>query len=703
MRRRSAPQKRRPSRTRTVRGRQRKGAAPVDLLDALPDAAVVLDRASGETLRLNERARRYREIFGERFVTACDELSQQSGDIHLSAPGLSDVWLRRHDVPIEFLGRRATLILMHDATALHDAKRALHESERRYAMVAYGANDGLWEWDLVRNKMYLSPRWKAMLGCSEEEVGESPNEWFVRIHPEDLERVQRRIDEHLKDGSSNFEVEYRMLHKDGAYRWILTRGLTVRGQDGTSLLMAGSQSDITERRDAQEQLVRKAFYDPLTSLPNRALFMDRLHCAVERTRRSTHYQFAVLFIDLDRFKVVNDSLGHLVGDQLLVQIARRLEKGLRTVDTFARLGGDEFAIILDDIRSANDARFIANRIKKEFQRPFRIGEMTIHSSASIGIALSAEGYNSDEDLLREADMAMYRAKAKGKGRYQIFDAALLSSEINLLHLENDLRLAMEREEFRLHYQPIVELATRDVVAFEALLRWLHPRRGLVSPADFIPVAEETGLIVGIGSWVLDEACRQMREWAAEFVERPGLSVSVNLSSKQLANLGLGDHVTRALEATSLEASRLKLEITESVLVEDSQTTARLLGQFKQMGIEVLIDDFGTGYSSLSYLHSFPVDTLKIDRSFIAKMTADDRKNREIVRSTISLAHNLGLRVVAEGVETEEQAQLLTDFGCDFAQGWYFSKPVEAERVPELLASPAGPPLAAVAAVSEAVS
>jgi diguanylate cyclase (GGDEF)-like protein/PAS domain S-box-containing protein len=668
------PRYRRTRRRREAADRE----AALGWLEASPDAAFVRAREGRELRPVNRSARQLVAAFGPEVArlargAAGREVVVGSGDAE-------------RVLEVSAGGRAARLVLLRDVTALRRAERALAESERRHALVAFGANDGLWEWDLVANRMYLSARWKAMLGHAEEEVGASPNEWFIRVHPDDLERVQQRIETHLCGSDPNFEIEYRILHKDGGYLWVLTRGTTVRGADGEVLMMAGSQSDISERRDAQEQLVRKAFYDSLTGLPNRALFMDRLHVAVERARRHPRQGFAVLFVDVDRFKVVNDSLGHLVGDELLVQIARRLEKALRGTDTFARLGGDVFAIILDAAASADEARRVATRIKKELDRPFAIGEYTIHSSASIGIALAHRGCLSPEDLLREADTAMYRAKAKGAGQYQIYDAAAHSNELDLLHLENDLRSALERDEFVLHYQPIVSIGTGEVAGFEALLRWEHPTRGLVPPGAFIPVAEDTGLIVPIGAWVLREACRQMREWEERYPHLSGLSVSVNVSSRQFAQPGLVECVKKALAGASLGASRLKLEITESALVQDPAVAARLLERLTEMGVQLLIDDFGTGYSSLSYLHTFPIDALKIDRAFIARMGEANGKDLEIVRSTVSLAHNIGLAVIAEGVETEDQLERLRHLGCEFAQGWYYARALDAPGAEAMLAS-----------------
>ncbi len=652
----------------------------------MPDPVFVRRAGRGRGAAVNEAARALVAAMGaDVFTHLKDAAPGTTTEISIRDASGAELVFDRITNEIRVGPTKLVVTVLRDLSALRDAERCRRESEQRYALVAYGANDGLWEWDLLSNRMYLSPRWKAMLGYEESEIGDSPNEWFVRVHVDDLDRVRRHIDAGIADGAPNFEVEYRMLHKDGSYLWMLTRGMTVRAGDGDAIMMAGSQSDITERRDAQEQLVRKAFYDSLTDLPNRSLFMDRLRVSVERARRYPSYTFAVLFIDLDRFKVVNDSLGHLVGDQLLVQIARRLEKGLRGSDTFARLGGDEFAIILDGIETPNDARLVADRIKLELVRPFTIGEHSVHSTASIGIALGSEVYSSPEDLLREADLAMYRAKANGRAGYTIYDPASHTDEVDLLHLENDLRHALERGELELHYQPIVSMAADEILGYEALLRWNHPQRGLVPPGAFIAMAEETGLILPIGDWVLAEACRQMKEWEVKFPYASDLTVSVNLSSRQFAQKGLFESIRRALEKTELNPHRLKLEITESALVADPALAERLLTRLRDLGIELFIDDFGTGYSSLSYLHTFPISGLKIDRSFVARMGDDNGKDREIIRSTISLAHNLDLEVVAEGVETLEQVDQLQRLGCELAQGWYYSRALDAKRAEKALA------------------
>ncbi len=563
------------------------------------------------------------------------------------------------------------------------AETALRISEERYALAARAANDGLWDWDLVNDKIYFSARWKSMLGFEEQEVPSRPAEWFERVHPEDIDRVRAAVAAHLDGTTAHFENEYRMLHKNGSWRWVLCRGLAVRDDGERATRMAGSQSDVTHRKLAEEQLAHRAFYDPLTNLPNRALFIDRLRQALRRASRRKDYLFAVLFLDVDRFKNVNDSLGHMAGDRLLVMIARRLELSLRPGDTVARLGGDEFTVLLDDIRDVTDATRVADRIQRELEMPFNVGGQELFTSASIGIALSATGYERPEDILRDSDTAMYKAKSQGKARHAMFDTGMHERAVVLLQMEADLRRAIERSELRVHYQPIVSLETGRIAGVEALARWQHPVRGLVSPAEFIPMAEETGLIMPIGRWVLVEACRQMALWRDLFGASHPLEVAVNLSGRQLALPDLVSQIGEVLRESGLEPSRLRLEITESVVMEHPEVVSTMLQELRQLGVKLSIDDFGTGYSSLAYLQRFPADTLKIDRSFVSPMGSRG-ENSEIARTIVTIGHNLGMRVVAEGVETAEQLAHLRSLACEGAQGYFISKPLSSEDASQLI-------------------
>lgn len=432
-------------------------------------------------------------------------------------------------------------------------------------------------------------------------------------------------------------------------------------------------------RQSEARLSHEALHDALTGLPNRSLFMDRLARALERARRYNGYGFAVLFLDLDGFKVVNDSLGHALGDRLLIGIAQRLTDGLRAADTVARLGGDEFVILLENVRETADAIAAAERVLQQLAHPFELDESRVFISASIGVVTSSLGHVRADDVLRDADIAMYHAKSLGKARYAVFDAHMHTRAVQRLSLESELRDAIERQEFYLNYQPILDLQRQRISGFEALLRWRHPVRGNVPPGDFIPVAEETGLIVPIGQWVLHEACRQLVEWQAHLGCDPLLTVSVNLSALQFKQANLAQQVADALAMTGLSAQCLKLEITESAIMEDAQSAIAMLNQLRALGVQVQIDDFGTGYSSLSYLHRFPVDTLKIDRSFIRRIGVDG-DNMEIVRTIIALAHDLGMSVIAEGLETPEQLERLTRLACEQGQGYLISRPLDVEQV-----------------------
>ena len=577
--------------------------------------------------------------------------------------------------PLRYREKKAIQVVVRDMTERRRAELALRESEERYALAARGSNDGLWDWHLLTNQVYYSARWKAMLGYGEAEVGTSLDEWLKRVHAEDVARLKAQIDAHVDGAAPQLEVEHRVLHKDGGYRWMLCRGVAVRDAAGKAYRMAGSLSDITERKVAEDQILHDAFHDSLTGLPNRALFRDLLGRSLGRAQRRIDYRFAVLFIDLDRFKVVNDSLGHSVGDELLRAITRRIERCVRPGDTVARLGGDEFTILVDDIGNASDATRVADRIQRELTQPFNLSGHEVFTSASIGIALSASGYDAADDLLRDADIAMYRAKALGKARYEVFDTAMHARAKALLELETDLRRAIERGELRLYYQPVVSTETGRIAGFEGLVRWQHPQRGLIGPAAFVPIAEETGLIIPIGRWVLGEACRQMRQWQERFPVLGDLTISVNLSGKQFAQARLVEDVSQALRDSGLAPGRLRLEITESVVMENAPSAMAMIDQLRALDVKIDIDDFGTGYSSLSYLQRFSLDNLKIDRSFVSNIVSDRGENAEIVRTIVTLAQHLGMGAVAEGVETPDQLRLLRELGCQRVQGFLFAEPV----------------------------
>ena len=565
------------------------------------------------------------------------------------------------------------------------ADDALRESEERFALAARGVNDGLWDWDLVNDSIFYSPRWKSMLGFGERDVGDSPREWLDRIHPDDRPPFRRHLDAHLAGDTEQLEFEHRMRNARGQYLWVLARGVAVRDRSGRPYRMAGSQTDITARKRAEHQLQHDALHDGLTGLANRVLFMDRLACALADLQRQATPHFAVLFFDLDRFKNVNDSLGHTLGDKLLVGIARRLEHFLRPGDTVARLGGDEFAILLHRVETASGAIHVAERIQEILNMNFSIDSHDVFVTASIGIAHSATGYLNPEEILRDADIAMYRAKAGGKARYEIFDRDMHQSAVALLKLETELRQAVQREEFLMHFQPIVSLSHGRIVGFEGLVRWQHPERGLVSPSQFIAVAEETGLIVPMGWWVLRESCRQTREWQLRFPSDPPLWVSVNMSGKLFMKKKMVDRLCGILEETGLEPPSLRIEVTENVVMDHADVAIRNLMELRALGVQLSIDDFGTGYSSLSYLQRFHYDELKIDRSFVSRL-GQVGDSRAIVETILSLANNLGIGVVAEGIETAEQVDRLRKMDCPHGQGYWFSRPLTASAATELIAA-----------------
>ena len=567
----------------------------------------------------------------------------------------------------------------------------LRESNERYMLAVEGAADGLWDWDLKTNRIYFSPRWKAMLGYQDKEIKGHPDEWLQRIHNEDLAQFRVALASHVQGYSQHFECEYRIQHKDGTYRWTLARGLAVRDASGKAYRMAGSQTDITSRKQSEEQLQFDAFHDTLTGLTNRALFLDRLGRAIEHTHRHPEVHFAVLFLDLDRFKVINDSLGHSLGDQLLSACARKLEDCVRTVDTVSRFGGDEFVLLLEDVKSEQDVLDVATRIQHDLQDPIDLDGHQVVISASIGIVFSSLGYDDSDNLLRDADIAMYQAKMLGKACHVLFETGMRQRMIHRLELENDLRKALENQagqnpniqELQVYYQPIVSLGNWKITGFEALVRWKHPRRGLIPPKEFIPVAEETGLIHSLGLWVMRQSCQQMRQWQIQYPHDPPLTIHVNVSGKQFGQPDFVDQIQRLLAETGLEPRYLNLEITESLFVENDERFNEMLRRLCSLGVELQIDDFGTGYSSFSYLQRLPVSTIKIDSTFIANMKTGNN-HAEIVRSIVTLARSLGMSAIAEGVESQDQMTQLQALECGYGQGYFISRPAPGAVGQEIL-------------------
>lgn len=555
----------------------------------------------------------------------------------------------------------------------------LKHSEERYALAARGANDGLWDWDLTGEKVFYSFRWKAMLGYEENDISSKPDEWFKRVHPSDIDQLQVDIGAHLQGATDHFENEYRIRHRDGSYKWVLSRGLAVRDDFGQATRFVGSQTDIHERKNAEQRLLHDAFHDNLTGLPNRSLFIDRVNQGFARKER-----IAVLFMDLDRFKYVNDTMGHKAGDELLIVLARRLERCCRAGDTTARFGGDEFTILLTNVQDDQEVQNFANRLLQEVGELVTINGHEIFPTLSIGIAISSDGhYTRAEELIRDADIAMYKAKENGKGCFALFDEAMRSEAVSMFKLEANLRRAIERQEILLYYQPIVDLKTGYIAGFEALMRWDNPNHGIVSPDEFIPLAEETKLIVPLGQWALRQACIELAHWLRLFPDRPKFFMTVNVSGKQLEGRDFTQDLLPVLNETAIEASLLKLEVTETIIMDDPDAAEAMLRHIKSLGVNLAIDDFGTGYSSLSYLHRFPFDTLKIDKSFVEKML-ESEKHFDTVKIITMLASSLGMNVVAEGVEDERALGKLRELGCTYGQGYLFSRPVTSDKIIKML-------------------
>ena len=552
--------------------------------------------------------------------------------------------------------------------------QSLRESEERYQLAAHGSNDGIWDWAVDSETIFLSPRWRAIIGLEASAEGTLWSSWFTRVHPDDLQRLRDELDKHVKGELTQFENEHRLLHKDGTWRWVLARGTAVRGPDGRATRVAGSLTDVTQARSR----------DPLSGLPNRLLFLDRLERAFVRRRKSNSV-FAVLFLDLDRFKLVNDSLGHDAGDELLVEVSRRLEKCVRGADTVARLGGDEFTFLLEDVQTAEGATRVARRILEALASPVPLRGREVYVSASIGIALLDQRYHRPEELVRDADAAMYRAKESGRGRYVIFDEAMHARAAEQLRMETELRRALEGDEFEVHYQPVLSMDGRVVKGFEALVRWRHAE-GLRSPDKFIPMAEETGLVVQLDRLVLKAACTQVRRWHAAFPRTPPFFISVNASRK---NLALGDWpevVASVLKETGFPPALLCLELTEASISDNAAHVTDQLERLRAQGVQLVMDDFGTGYSSLGFLHHLPFTGLKVDRSFVSRL-GEGPQALEMVTAIVSLARGLKLEVTAEGVETEAQRVELEKLRCELAQGYMFARPAPASAVELLLAKP----------------
>ena len=552
-------------------------------------------------------------------------------------------------------------------------------SDDRFAVAWQGTGDGVFDWDLRADRLWLSNGWLELVGL--KQASGAPADWLERIHASDREAVQTAMRAHLAAGSGRFESEHRLRHEDGNWRWVLARAKAVRDPDGKAIRLCGSMMDVTERRAAADRVVHDALHDPLTGLPNRAMFLDLIKRCFARTRRRESYAFAVLFLDLDHFKSVNDGLGHAAGDDLLIQTTRRLQTCLREGDTLARMGGDEFTVLVDDVKGVVDAEAVAERIRQATALPFHIGTHEVFSTVSVGISISSPAYGRHEDLLLDADTAMYRAKAQGRARCVVFDGNVRERAPQLLDLETDLRNALQRQEFRVQYLPVVDVATGRIQGLEALVRWAHPKRGMMAPDQFVPFAEETGLIVPIGRWLLQQAGKDLKR-CRKAPSAKRLMLHVNLSSKQLLQTDLLENIDEMVEEHHLAPSDLALELSETVLRESADSPRRLT-QLHEHGVKLLMDDFGSGSSSIRSLHQFECDSVKIDRSLFAG-GAPRGEAPELVRTIMALARDMGKPVVAEGIETAEQFRFLREVGCNAAQGYFFSPPIDGDAAVSLL-------------------
>jgi diguanylate cyclase (GGDEF)-like protein/PAS domain S-box-containing protein len=553
-----------------------------------------------------------------------------------------------------------------------EAEEARRQSEQQFRQLAGHIPQAFWMTDIHQKQLiYVSPAYQEISGRPMEQVTGDPRSLLDAVHPDDRTRVTAARRQAV---TGNYDEMFRLVRPDGTIRWIHDRAFPVEDETGAAYRIAGIAEDVTERKMAEEQLLNLAHYDVLTALPNRVLFYDRLKQSLAQAKRN-QWIVGVMFIDVDRFKNVNDTLGHAVGDKLLQQVAQRLTGAVRADDTVGRLGGDEFAIVLTHLATSQDANVVAQKIMASFNEPFRLDGAEVFVTGSIGITLFPDDSADQDTLIKNADAAMYRAKELGRNSYQFYTPEMNARALELLGMESNLRRALERNEFLLHFQPKANVATGEILGVEALLRWNHPERGMVPPADFIRVMEETGLIVPAGEWVLKAVCEQIKSWEAAGI-KPS-PVAVNLSARQFLAKDLGSTIKRILDSQRVDPALIELEITESSLMSNTAESVDTLEYLSGLGLSVSIDDFGTGYSSLAYLKRFPLDALKIDRSFVRDITTD-ADDANITRAIISMAHSLGLKVIAEGVETEAQAAFLADYGCDQIQGYYLTPPLAAD-------------------------
>jgi len=601
------------------------------------------------------------------------------------ASGLVYLAFRSHHMYLERLAgeerHREEVLRLHEDTLA--ALEAARRSEERYALAAAGSNDGLWDWDVATDALYCSGRWREMIGLDATAPIALLEQWLDHVVEDDRPGLLWALRSHVEGDRSHFEHEYRMRHVDGSTWWVLCRGIAVRDEAGRAIRMAGSQTDITEQRRIRDSLAQAAQHDPLTDLPNRTLFRELLQHAIRQNARQSAPGYAVLFIDLDDFKQVNDTYGHVVGDRFLAAIAGRLQAELRPGDSLARLGGDEFAVLVEDFDTHGAVVAIAERLQRALDEPIRISNQDLPASASIGIVVGTSSYHSVDAILRDADIAMYRAKAAGRGGHELFDPAMYASALSRLRIETELRRALEKNALTVFYQPIVQLPSSEICGVEALVRWERADGRVAQPLEFIPIAEETGLVVPLTYQVLREACHQVAAWQ-QMYERP-LDLSVNISSRLFTRPEFIDQVEEAMAESGLLPGSLRLEIPESVLIDHSEVVDQHFQRLRNLQVAVHLDNFGSGYASLSCLQRYPVDALKLDKSFVARMgTANEGVGGAIVR----LARELGMGLIAEGVETAAHVDQLRALDCPHAQGYLFSQPVTAGEMAPLLAAAA---------------
>nr|WP_315848795.1 EAL domain-containing protein [uncultured Rhodoferax sp.] len=608
-------------------------------------------------------------------------------DLRLRCKDGSWKWIHTRGTIVSRNAQGQPLRMIGTHTDISDRKTsetALRDSEERWKLALESTGDGVWDWHITSGREFFSKRLVEMYGFTEAELADRPEELDQRTHPDDVEAMQRDRQAHFDGLTPTYSNEHRVQCKDGRWKWVHTRGMVIsRDAQGRPTRMIGTHTDITDRKNAEALVRQHAYFDPLTGLPNRRMLRDRLEQEIKRSRRDG-LQLAILFIDLDHFKEVNDTLGHDNGDLLLVEAARRLRQCVRECDTVARMGGDEFTVLLTELTPGTGLEGLLHKLLQTMAQVFQLGQEQVFVSASVGVTLYPADGTEVEALYKHADQALYVAKGAGRNRFSFFTPALQEAALTRARLTNDMRHAIGLQQLQLLYQPIVELASGAVHKAEALLRWQHPERGLISPAAFIPIAETSGLIVAMGDWVFEQAAQQVQVWRNSLT--PAFQISINTSPVQFQHTHPPEtNWVRRLAAMGLPGDSLSIEITEGVLLDSTTgVTAKLL-EWRDAGIQVALDDFGTGYSSLSYLQKFDIDFIKIDQSFVRDLQPQST-NFTLCKAMVAMAHALGLQVVAEGVETAEQRDLLLQAGCDYAQGYWFARPMQAEALQELLAN-----------------